>query len=350
MKVGIITDLHWGVRNNSLFFVDRMEDFYYGVLLPYLRNANIDTIWILGDVFENRKQLNVQILNKVQSFFQTLQCEGYKVYCISGNHDYFFKNTNDVGSLAPILKPFSNIHHINTYDVINFDGTPVGFISWISPEIKERALRWIQTVDASVLCGHFEINSFEIIKGVVCHSGFEPGMFERFDTVLSGHFHIRAKGGVISYLGNPYQTNWGEAGAEKGFHVFDTTTKQLTFVANPVNIFNTIHYNDEIDIIKFDAQQYRDKIVRVFAENGKSKNKKKLELFVEALTSVCYSVELIEDREILIDDNGTDVTSDTSQLIKQFLDSCEGSVDKSLLETIVFDVYREALERGQSLC
>lgn len=351
MRVGVISDLHWGVRSNSLFFLDKMEEFYYGFFIPYLKDAGIDTIWILGDVFENRKQINIQVLNRAQNFFQTLHSEMFDVYCISGNHDYFFKNTNDVGSLAPVLKPFPNVRYVHTYDTIKFDETPVGFISWISPEIKEDALRWIQTVDTSILCGHFEINSFEIIKGVTCHSGFEPGIFERFDCVLSGHFHIRARSGVINYLGNPYQTNWSEAGFDKGFHVFDTRTKNLEFVKNPINIYDVIHYNDDLDIVNFDAEQHRDKIIRIFAENGRSKNKKKLELLVDAITNVCQSVELIEDREVLIDDDGNTVIGDTSQLIRQFLTNCEVEhIDRNLLERIVFDVYREALERGLTQC
>lgn len=351
MRVAILTDLHWGVRSNNLFFLEKMEEFYYGFFIPYIKKEGIDVVWILGDVFENRKQINVQIINRAQDFFQTLQNEGVRVYCIAGNHDYFFKNTNDVGSLGPILKPYSNVHLISKFDVIPFDSVSVGFISWISPDVKEEALRWIQTVDASILCGHFEINSFEIIKGVVCHSGFEPEMFERFDCVLSGHFHIRAKSGVINYLGNPYQTNWGEAGYEKGFHCFDTSTQTLEFIKNPINVYDVIHYNDDFDIISFDPEAYTEKIVRIFAESGKSKNKKKLEVLIERITGICHSVELIEDKEVLIDDDGQAVVGDTTQLIKQFLDSCSlDHLDKTALEQIVFDVYREALERGMNQC
>lgn len=300
-----------------------------------------------GDVFENRKLINVHVLNRVHRFLEEFQNNNIEVYCLLGNHDVVFKNTNEVSSLVPTTRAFSNVHLIRTFETVDFGDVTVGFISWISPEIKDQALSWIQSVNTNILCGHFEINNFEIIKGVVCHSGFEPAIFDRFDLVLSGHFHIRARSNAIQYVGNPYQTNWGEAGTVKGFHTLDLSTQQLDFIPNPVEIFQVLHYNDDFDIVEFDPFVYQDKIVRIFAEDGKSKNKKKLEMLMEMLSSCCYSIELIEDKEILLDTSDNELITDTAQLIQQFLNSCTIShLNRDLLQTIVFDVYRESLEKG----
>lgn len=191
-KIAIITDLHWGVRNNNTFFLERQEKFFYSQFFPYLDEHNITTVWILGDFFENRKVLNVQIMNRVLTFLEEFEKRGIKIYCLIGNHDVAFKNTNEISSLVPIMRSFSNVTLIRQFEEFDFDGLQVGFISWISPDIREKCLKWLRTTEAKIICGHFEINSFEIVKGVVCSSGFEPSIFDRFDMVLSGHFHIKS--------------------------------------------------------------------------------------------------------------------------------------------------------------
>lgn len=351
MKIAVITDLHWGVRNNSLFFLEHQEKFYYSFFFPYLEKHNITTVWILGDFFENRKMINVQVMNKVTVFLEEFEKRGITVHCIIGNHDTVFKNTNEVTSLVPTTKAFSNINLIRTHDEIDFDGLKIGFISWISPDTRDDSIQWLRNTTAKIICGHFEINSFEIVRGVVCYNGLEPNLFDRFDAVYSGHFHIRSTNGIIQYLGNPYQTNWGEAGYEKGFHVFDTVTQELEFIKNPIDIYTTIHYNDEFDIVSFDANQYKQKIVRIIAEGKKSKNKKRLEILIEKVSSVCQSVELIEDKEVIIDSDDTANISDTAQLIKLFLDSCTiDHLDKTQLQTMIFDIYKEAMEKMVLSC
>jgi hypothetical protein len=63
----------------------------------------------------------------------------------------------------------------------------------------------------------------------------------------------------------------------------ETKTKVLDFIKNPNNIYAIIYYNDEFNLVDFKADVYEQKIVRVIAESGKSKNKKKLEILVERL-------------------------------------------------------------------
>ena len=350
MKISIITDLHLGVRNNSQFFIEKQEDFLYNQFIPYLTENQIDTVWMLGDFFENRKMISTQVLNKAHQFLQKLEDLGIHSYFLIGNHDVAFKNTNTVNSLVPVTKAFDKVHLIEKYEVIEFDGLSVGFISWISPEIHSDALKWIMSLDAQYLCGHFEINSFEIIKGVVCSKGIDCAIFERFDKVFSGHFHIRATNGTIQYIGNPYQTNWGEYGYPKGFAVFDTRSKSVEFVDNTTSSYEVLTYDDDIEIGLFDKEKYSGKIVRVIV-NG-CKNKKKLEVILDAIGQVSYSLEVIENKEVIVsDDNQESIPSDTVQLIQQFLETCKiDHLDKNQLTEIILGIYSEAVEKGVSEC
>lgn len=344
MKVAIVTDLHWGVRNNSHFFLKKMEEFYYNTFIPYLDDNNINCVWMLGDFYENRKHINVEVMNRSQEFLRRLNDRGTKVYCLIGNHDCPYRNDNRVNSIIPMASGFENITVIEKFDVIEFDGTRIGFISWINPENREECLNWMREVDAKVLCGHFEINSFEVVKGVQCTSGLKKSTFDNFDYVFSGHFHIRSTDGKITYLGNPYQTNWSEYGYEKGFHVFDTSSYSLEFIKNPVSLFNVMRYDESVDIIKLDIEEYRDKVLRVYVEEVKNRNK--LDLLIDRLASVTYSVEVIEDRAIGIDTEVLVEKKDTIKLISEYIDSMDvESIDKDLLRSLSFEIYQEALER-----
>lgn len=164
--------------------------------------------------------------------------------------------------------------------------------------------------------------------------------------MFSGHFHIRATNGVIQYIGNPVQTNWGEFNYPKGFAIFDTATKEIEFVDNPNRIYEIVRYDDSLDIGQFDSSTYSKKIVRLTV--SKCQNKKKLDVLLEAINSVAHHVELVEDYDVVVDDSGNEVIpTDTLHLINQFLDSCKiDHLDRPLLDSVISEVYRESLERG----
>ena len=96
-------------------------------------------------------------------------------------------------------------------------------------------------------------------------------MFDRFDTVLSGHFHHKSSSGNITYLGNQYEITWADYNDPRGFHVFDTETRELTFVQNPNRMFHKITYDDgATDFAHWQAFDYaalKDSYVKVVVLN-----------------------------------------------------------------------------------
>ena len=49
MKIALITDTHFGARNDNVNFNEYFYQFYEGVFFPYLQQKNIKTCIHLGD-------------------------------------------------------------------------------------------------------------------------------------------------------------------------------------------------------------------------------------------------------------------------------------------------------------
>src|SRR6056300_541652 len=104
MKVAILNDTHAGIRNSSDIFLDNAEKFYSDVFFPYLLENGIRRIIHLGDVFDNRKFINFRALNRFRkSFLSKLREHGIHMDVIPGNHDTYYKNTNELNALKELL-------------------------------------------------------------------------------------------------------------------------------------------------------------------------------------------------------------------------------------------------------
>ena len=99
MKIAVINDTHCGVKNGSDVFLDNAEDFYSKVFFPYLEEHKIDTILHLGDYYDHRRFCNFKALERNRHMFlDVIRAKGITMDIIPGNHDVYFKNTNDLCS------------------------------------------------------------------------------------------------------------------------------------------------------------------------------------------------------------------------------------------------------------
>jgi metallophosphoesterase superfamily enzyme len=49
MKILLITDQHFGVRNDNQHFIESYRKFYTKVVIPYIKKFNIEQVIALGD-------------------------------------------------------------------------------------------------------------------------------------------------------------------------------------------------------------------------------------------------------------------------------------------------------------
>ena len=68
-KIALITDQHFGGKQDSQYFSDYIEKFYTNQFFPYLAENNITTVIDLGDTFDRRKYVNFNTLQQVKKFY-----------------------------------------------------------------------------------------------------------------------------------------------------------------------------------------------------------------------------------------------------------------------------------------
>ena len=135
MKVAIITDQHFGARKSSKFFHDYFKKFYDNVFFPYLKEHKITTIVNMGDTFDNRRNIDISSLEWAKvNYFDPLREMGITIHTVIGNHDIYYKNTNDVNSVNLLLKEYDNVIIYPETQEIKLGRLKILLVPWINQE------------------------------------------------------------------------------------------------------------------------------------------------------------------------------------------------------------------------
>ena len=347
MKVAIITDQHFGARNDSIAFLDYFEKFYNDVFFPTLAEHNISTVLVLGDTFDRRKYVNFYALQRAKEmFFDRLANAGITVHMLAGNHDTYFKNTNDVNSPDLLLREYTNINVIDHPATIYVDETPICMMPWICPENYQDSIDTIKDTKAEICMGHFEIAGFAMYRGMESHDGLSKETFDKFDMVFSGHYHHKSDDGHIYYVGNPYELTWQDYNDPRGFHLFDLGSRELAFIRNPFSMFARVEYNDkEQDPIDLDSLDLQGKYVKLVVVN--KTDYYKFDRFTQKLYNKgCHDIKVVEDmsefNEGGLEDESINL-EDTLSVLGHYVDSVETDLDKEKIKSYMRALYTEAV-------
>lgn len=348
MLIAILTDTHAGARNSNIFFMNNQRKFYEKVFFPEIDKRGIKITIHGGDALEDRKNLNTLAIKSLCEMYYD-ECEKRKItqYQILGNHDVFYRNTNDVHSLDIFDKAYPHLNIIHDTAEIELGGKVFAFMSWINNENLESRLDFIKNTKADVLLGHLEVKNFEMTRGNVCTHGLEQDIFKHIPMVLSGHFHLSTRQGNIFYLGNNTQTNFGDIDQKKGFWIIDTDTLEMEFIENPYNVYARVYFDNDINIIDFDVSPYQDQIVVVYIKSYLDVNQKKLNLFIDKLHRVVRSTTVQEMNTITADNASVDVdieAIDTVAVINSYIDSAiDDDGQRPKIKDMMHELYKEAL-------
>jgi len=345
--VAILTDTHIGARKGVKYMQDHFERFYSEVFFPTCRERGVDTILHLGDAFDSRKSIEYQSLNwSKRVMFDPMK--DYRVHMIVGNHDCYYKNTNDTNSPDLLLQDYDNITTYHQPTEIEVDGDKILMLPWICEQNEEESMRLIETSDARAAMGHLELSGFYAYRGFKYEDGdIDNSIFSKYQTVLSGHFHTRSSCDNIHYIGNPYEMFWNDVNDNRGFVLFDTKTHEMEYVNNPHTLFSVVTYEDTKHQL-FDATQYAGKIVKVVVR--KKTNQRNFDKFLDKLFNVgLIDLKVVENFNVQETDefDVSDVEENTLSILSRYVDDAdfEDSVlNKEEIKTLMSEIYMEACE------
>lgn len=212
MKKILFTDTHFGVKNNSITWLNSQMDFIYKQLIPYIEQQKEPVLLIhLGDVFDSRSSISPFVASKVVGAFKALSFVADKFIVIGGNHDFYSPNSDQVDSLNLLLSKLDI--DIVTTDIQEYDNSL--FIPWY---------RWGEHVETNGIKHIFAHT--DIVNETCPYNGVK---------VWSGHVHIPCIKNNLYNIGSCYSLNFADANQERGFYVVDDND-DVEFIPNKYSI------------------------------------------------------------------------------------------------------------------
>lgn len=353
MKVALITDTHFGARSDSQHFAAYFKRFYDEIFFPKLDELGIKRIIHLGDVVDRRKFINyVTSSNLRESLLIPAMNRGIRIDFIIGNHDATYKNTNKINSIVELYgwSDFDIGIYVEAEDV-KIDGLNCLFVPWINSGNFKKTLDKIENTRAEVVFGHLELQGFQMYRGSYNDHGMETDVFAKFDQVFSGHFHHKSSNGNVHYLGAPYEITWSDFADDRGFHIYDTSTRELEFFKNPLSMFHKVYYDDTdwtdmTWIEDYDFSAYRDTYIKVVIKN--KNNPFWFDIFIEKLEkSGVADFQVVDDNLNLNfedDEDIIDEAEDTMTILKKYIDGMNFNGSKKDLTKLFESLYNEVLQ------
>ena len=343
MKILLITDQHFGVRNDNVYFIEHYKKFYGQIVIPFIEKLGIKEIINLGDTFDKRRSINYMSLDEAKSmWFDPITELGCHMTSLVGNHDIYYKNTLRINAPTELLGEYENFDTVDKPTTLNYDGLDILMLPWICEENYDKTLRVITESEAPVCMGHLELNGFEAHPGHVMQTGTDMYVFQKFKKVFSGHYHTKSNMDNCYYLGNPYQLYWSDYGARRGFHVFDTETLRTTFYRNPYNTFHKLYYNNKL--VAPNEEELEGTFVKLIVED--KGDYAKFDYNVRKLQDIGLAdLKIVEDLSVNLEEGETTVeTEDTLTLLDNYIDEIEVKVNKDNVKSVMRSLYMEASE------
>jgi len=346
MKLAILNDTHCGIRNSSEIFLDNAEDFYTNIFFPECKKRGVTQILHLGDYYDHRKFVNFKALNQNRRvFLEPLRKNNMVMDIIPGNHDTYYKNTNELNSLKECLGHYMNeIHIIMEPTVMEYGSLSMGLLPWICSDNYDQSMNFIRDCKADWLGAHLELANFEIGRGIMAHGGMDPKLFHKFEQVLSGHYHTASKRDNIWYLGNPMEFFWSDAHDTKYFHILDTETRQIEKIQNTYTLFEKIVYNDKEVCYNNYNKNLSKKFVKVVV--AEKSDPFTFDRFIDNIQNQdIYELKIAENFNEFMGQNVEDEDmnfQDTVEIVDSYVEAVDTDLDKSKIKIQMRELMTEA--------
>ena len=250
-NVILISDIHFGVSSSSEEWQENINDYFQNWFIPYVKDELKKTpdavICCLGDVYHDRKSIDIDVNNLCIDIFEQL-AQIIPVYIINGNHD-LSKKTNKGNSSLRSLGNIDNVTVIKEPTMLQFvEGrkniakvAAIPYLGDCNDENKE-LVKFDKRADYAFM--HTDISKMKFDNGMTIVGAVDAEKFA--GKVISGHIHKRQETDKVVYVGSPYQMSRGDIDNQKGIYKLVLSTGEMIFTPN-----NYSPIFQKIDITKF---------------------------------------------------------------------------------------------------
>jgi len=206
-KVAVCTDIHFGLKSNSLMHNQDCADFI-DWFIETAKTNGCETGMFLGDWSHQRAAINMQTLQYSLRSLEKLSKAFERFYFIPGNHDLYYRDKRDIYS-TEWAKHIPNIQIVNDF----FKDGDVIIAPWLVGDDHKKLAK----MSARYMFGHFELPHFKMNAMVEMpdHGEIRVENFTGIESVYSGHFHLRQHKKNINYIGNCFPHNFADAGDDQ---------------------------------------------------------------------------------------------------------------------------------------
>lgn len=340
MKVALIADLHLGVKKSDRIFQESQLRFFKNQFVKELKEKEIGTIIVCGDVYDTRQAVNVQTENVVIDLFKNV-LHDFDVHIVVGNHDIYHTTTTEVNSLKPLdLLPNCTVYETPTN--VSLGGTEVLMLPWIT---KYDDFDQILLDKYKYAFAHLDIVGFDMGGGLSTAGLTISQVVSKIDYTYTGHYHARSikkfRGGekTITYVGSPYQITRIDRGQDRGYAILDLETNEFEWFTNHESMIFTKYIYPNVDETKIKGNQV-DIEIPYFTQN----ETKKIFDFIQRLNALgpAYPVNIFNgenpnnEKELSIDVASLNLIA----LFRSYIDEITGNnVDKNELYNELLKLY-----------
>lgn len=248
MRKLVIGDLHFGVKSNSLSWLESQLDFFEKQIFEAIESKDVDQILFLGDVHDIRYSVNQQVGIEIRNLFRKMldKFSNKQFIIVAGNHDYYspleefaYYNFYELVFGDEFQKCHSNLQIINLEPYLDKDGSL--YLPWY----------WTENTD------HFDeiLYNYDFgrdIKAVYCHADLTCWPGARIGSlrgcpVYSGHIHYIVDDpiGNLHNLGAALALTFNDVNQERYIYVIEDH-KIVEKIKNDTTAKFKRLYNEEI--------------------------------------------------------------------------------------------------------
>ena len=231
MRELIIGDLHFGIKNNSTYWLESQINFFENQIFKIIDSENLDRIIFLGDITDVRYGINQQVGIELKNIIRKLAKKFKKdIYFVCGNHDYYspleefiYYNSYELLFGSEFLELYPNLHFVTQDPLFTEDGSL--FLPFY----------WTENPD------HFDelLYTYKLgyeVKAIYCHADLTCWPGARITAlkgcpIFSGHIHYIVEDGI---------GNLHNVGAALPLTFNDVNQERFVYIAEDYKIIKRI--------------------------------------------------------------------------------------------------------------